>query len=370
MRLSTAFKSIMTCMFILGMMVPLAAVLVHAQDTTPPEIADIMHMPKYPQSTDTHEITARITDTESPIMVVELAYCPVGQACLFEPMTDPDTDDIYSATIGPFTAGTVYDYFISARDDANNLNSTYPDIIWVTVVSNISVEFQLSQSTIVEGKTVWANGTALYDYNASAPVENSSVSLTVEGTTIDLANTTDQDGEFSIQFEAPDVADDYNVTVAVTNSSLSNSSVAQLVVTEPGDADGDGLTDDEEALLGTDPNNTDTDDDGLDDFEEVNLGNDGYITNATNADTDGDTLSDWEELNEGEDTFITDPTNADTDGDGKNDAEDYDPVDPNVQNEPQDGGDLTWLYLLIVVIIVVVVLIIFVMSRREGKVEE
>ena len=73
MKLSIILKSVTICMFILGAVVPMAAMLVQAQDTTPPEITDIMLTPKYPQAVDTHEITARITDTESPIQIVELA---------------------------------------------------------------------------------------------------------------------------------------------------------------------------------------------------------------------------------------------------------------------------------------------------------
>ncbi len=58
----------------------------------------------------------------------------------------------------------------------------------------------------------------------------------------------------------------------------------------PTDADGDGLTNDEEAEIGSDPNDPDTDGDGLIDGEEVFLG-----TDPTNPDTDGDGSSDLEE---------------------------------------------------------------------------
>jgi Bacterial TSP3 repeat len=58
----------------------------------------------------------------------------------------------------------------------------------------------------------------------------------------------------------------------------------------PTDADGDGLTNDEEAEIGSDPNDPDTDGDGLIDGEEVFLG-----TDPTNSDTDGDGSSDLEE---------------------------------------------------------------------------
>jgi hypothetical protein len=58
----------------------------------------------------------------------------------------------------------------------------------------------------------------------------------------------------------------------------------------PTDPDGDGLTTDEEASLGSDPHDPDTDDDGLIDGEEVFLG-----TDPTNPDTDGDTFDDLAE---------------------------------------------------------------------------
>lgn len=367
MRMSKQLKSVAVCILIVTAIVPLAATIVLAQDTTPPEILDITLTPKYPQEADFHVFTARIIDTQSDIMVVELAYCPLGEACLFTGMLDPDMDDIYEATIGPYMTGDIYDYFISTRDTENNLNVT--DITWVKVAADITFDFQLSVSTIEQGKNAWANGTALYDDNTTTPVETSDVSLTIDGTSVDVSGATDDQGNFSIAFTTPDTAGDHQVNVSVTNRSLSNYSLAPLVTTPPGDADGDGLTDDEEAILGTNPQDPDTDGDGLDDYEEVNEGDDGYITNATKSDTDGDGLGDWEEVNEGDDTFLTDPTNEDTDGDGAIDSEDWAPTDPNVQDEPKEE-DLTWMYLLIAVIVVVVIILTILLVRRRTPVVE
>lgn len=61
------------------------------------------------------------------------------------------------------------------------------------------------------------------------------------------------------------------------------------------DTDQDGLTDEEELLLGTDANNIDTDGDGLFDREEVRV----YKTNPLLPDTDGDSYSDGEEVRGG-----------------------------------------------------------------------
>ncbi len=79
----------------------------------------------------------------------------------------------------------------------------------------------------------------------------------------------------------------------------------------PLDQDGDGLSDPDEADLGTDPTRPDTDSDGLIDGVEAVLGSDPLA-----SDTDGDGLSDGREVN----TAQSDPTKADTDGDGFQDG--------------------------------------------------
>ena len=61
------------------------------------------------------------------------------------------------------------------------------------------------------------------------------------------------------------------------------------------DTDKDGLSDVEEARLGTDPAKNDTDEDGLNDREEVVI----YKTDPLKADTDGDTYPDGGEVRNG-----------------------------------------------------------------------
>ncbi|MBI4092963.1 MAG: hypothetical protein HY420_03495 [Candidatus Kerfeldbacteria bacterium] len=61
------------------------------------------------------------------------------------------------------------------------------------------------------------------------------------------------------------------------------------------DSDLDGLTNDLEATLGTNPTNPDTDKDGLSDFDEVRV----YRTNPSNPDTDNDGNSDGPEVQKG-----------------------------------------------------------------------
>ncbi|MFT5190696.1 MAG: hypothetical protein ACI957_003732, partial [Verrucomicrobiales bacterium] len=68
------------------------------------------------------------------------------------------------------------------------------------------------------------------------------------------------------------------------------------------DSDSDGLTDKEEAVLGTDPTKPDTDGDGLSDFAE----NRDTLTDPLNEDTDGDRFKDGLEIERGTDPLVFD----------------------------------------------------------------
>ncbi|MCP5094400.1 MAG: protein kinase [Chloroflexi bacterium] len=85
-----------------------------------------------------------------------------------------------------------------------------------------------------------------------------------------------------------------------------------------GDDDQDGLTNQAENNLGTDPTNADTDGDQLLDGQEVNQ----YGTDPLHIDSDRDGLDDYLEI------FVcfTVPTNADTDNDGTPDGADSHPL--------------------------------------------
>jgi hypothetical protein len=107
------------------------------------------------------------------------------------------------------------------------------------------------------------------------------------------------------------------------------------------DDDGDGLTNGQEATLGTDPEKADTDGDGLTDGQEVNT----YGTNPLKADTDGDGLTDNQEVtgsaNGAYGNAPTDPTVADTDGDGLTDGAEETTygTDPNKADTDAGGVD-------------------------------
>ncbi|MBI5474344.1 MAG: OmpA family protein [Ignavibacteriae bacterium] len=97
------------------------------------------------------------------------------------------------------------------------------------------------------------------------------------------------------------------------------------------DNDFDGLTNSQEAQLGTDPIQPDTDGDGLKDGEEVNV----TKTNPKNADTDEDGLKDGAEVQ----TYKTDPMKPDTDEDGLKDGDEINThhTDPSKTDTDVDG---------------------------------
>ena len=111
------------------------------------------------------------------------------------------------------------------------------------------------------------------------------------------------------------------------------------------DADGDLITEGEEELAGTDPNDADSDDDGVLDGVEISLG-----TDPLNCDSDDDGLPDGLELGvasahsdtsslvecflaDRQPSSQTDPLNPDTDGGGRLDGE---------EDENRDGNTNLW----------------------------
>jgi len=123
-----------------------------------------------------------------------------------------------------------------------------------------------------------------------------------------------------------------STTTTTTTVTPSTTTTIPPTTTEPptdDDGDGDGLTDNEELALGTDPDDPDTDDDGLLDGQEGDFG-----TDPLDTDTDNDGIGDGIEIV----ITGTDPLDPDTDDDGLRDGEETElQIDP-LDSDTDDGG--------------------------------
>lgn len=157
------------------------------------------------------------------------------------------------------------------------------------------------------------------------------------------------------------------------------------------DDDNDGVVDDQEIILGTNPLNPDTDGDkvndsvdtfpldktesrdtdkdGVGDNKSPDADGDGltnkdeiykYGTNPLDVDTDGDGLADGREVE-----IKTDPNKADTDGDGIIDSQDKAPLDASIGQASLMGAiakwfeGRPWLYAILGALAVIITIFIF-----------
>jgi hypothetical protein len=97
--------------------------------------------------------------------------------------------------------------------------------------------------------------------------------------------------------------------LAETNGSAINLDWLQLssnrASLQPPDSDSDGITDEQEILFGTNPNQSDSDNDGLADPDELSRIGSGYLTDPLRSDTDNDGMNDLQEA-----LADTNPTDA------------------------------------------------------------
>ncbi|WP_244981472.1 adventurous gliding motility protein AgmC [Corallococcus exercitus] len=206
--------------------------------------------------------------------------------------------------------------------------------------------------------TTPANGSSTTNPNVTVTGTSTgatSVTVTFQGTNYGPI-AVNASGNWSQALPGPLANGTYTVTAVSTNGAGTNSSTATttFTVTPVGtvDSDNDGLTDAEEVVLGTNPNNPDTDGDGIPDGIEVKVGG----TDPLDDDSDDDGITDGNEDKDHDgivDADETDPKDIDTDDDGLTDGvetglttpqgDDTDPSkfvadkDPSTKTNPLDG---------------------------------
>jgi len=170
--------------------------------------------------------------------------------------------------------------------------------------------------------------------DADTPIANLTIQVTgIDQDDISISPT----GDITWTPDQVESGNQYNVTITVTDDTSIITTATLVAFADPGvDTDGDGLSDDQEIAIGTDPNNSDTDGDRLDDGYEVKYGlvptNSDQDNNGTRDDFDDfddDSLSNFDE-----EILDTDPDNPDTDGDGIDDD-----VEHDQGSDPTDGSD-------------------------------
>lgn len=142
-------------------------------------------------------------------------------------------------------------------------------------------------------------------------------------------------GRGTLRFTGTDYLDDYKIDGSQNDIFVTFGLGISYYILGDADYDKDGLTNDRERILGTDPNNPDTDGDGLTDGQEVEK----YKTSPLKPDTDDDGLTDYEEVMK----YQTNPLNADSDQDGLKDGEEIsrklEPLNPDTDKDGLIDGD-------------------------------
>jgi ribosomal protein L21E len=230
----------------------------------------------------------------------------------------------YTATT---LADDTYDLTAIASDIYDNTSVTSPifTIIVDTIAPTVNDQITDNLTPIITG-TGESNEVITVSIDTDEDgVDDVSYTITVDANgdwELDTATAIPDSGVY-------DVTDYPSILNVSTNDIAGN--VGTGIITITNDYDNDGLTNDEENALGTDPYDPDSDDDGINDGQEV-IDNTNPLddcdsiggTPLDTSDCDEDGLTNEEEYNIG-----TDPDNPDTDGDGINDgAEVIDNTDP------------------------------------------
>ncbi|HBU07553.1 MAG TPA: hypothetical protein DEB09_05760 [Candidatus Magasanikbacteria bacterium] len=136
-------------------------------------------------------------------------------------------------------------------------------------------------------------GGSWWIYNSFIKSDNVSNDTVVDngGEASDVVDTLPAEGK-AVKVAEDTVPSDSNVVDTGLAGDIKDD---QILFGEPIDKDSDGLDDDRELSIGTDPNNWDTDIDDLGDGDEVTI----WKTDPLNPDTDGDTFLDGAEIKNG-----------------------------------------------------------------------
>jgi hypothetical protein len=211
---------------------------------------------------------------------------------------------------------------VLAPDESFTLDAASPGFLVMTSGSVVDG----AGATIADGSAVVAGDVTL----TNPGPERAKFWVAVVGPPLDPESV----GVSSTSLAPSTTAGAPTTAVQPTAPPATSTTTTTTTTTPPVDSDNDGLTDDEEAGLGTDPQNAYSDSDALDDGEEVLT----YGSDPLDDDTDDDGRSDGGEVFSG--TDLLDP---DSDDDGLNDGGEFsagtDPLDSDSDDDGLSDGD-------------------------------
>ncbi|QKX03820.1 Ig-like domain-containing protein [Aquimarina sp. TRL1] len=340
-----------------------------ATDTTSGELTIDTVAPTVPTvvSQTTNDTTPVITGTadssDSLTVTVDGVTYSEGDGNLVD-----NGDNTWSLTIpagNEISPDGTYDVTATAMDTAGNTatDTTSGELIIDTVAPTATLSIDdITTDNIVTGEeaegVIAITGVVTGEFS-----EGDIVTLVIDGFV--YTGTVDGSGLFSIEVPGPVLLSDPDVTIEGSVSVTDVAGNVTEVISEKEymlDQDGDGLTDEEEEDLGTDPTNPDTDGDGYTDGEEVLVEDDPDTSvvplvesdplNACDpngvptGDCDGDGIENQYEDIDGDGDYTNDdsdndgiPDYLDEDDDGDGIATIDERPDPNGDGNPDDAVD-------------------------------
>jgi len=225
------------------------------------------------------------------IIVDGVAMGETGDEIHFNSYTIPSEICIQTFLQMSFNETLGNTYFISIEYDISAQRSDFSFNI-----QTIQGYFEREHKFLIQVN--WTNPLLVTEYTAQYLITIEQVMFSIGNTTFYLAQARQIHGEIRI------IMDEYSVEAFIDIMPVGEQDlILGTIDNSVNDTDLDGLPDDVEVNLGTDPNNPDTDRDGLLDSEEVE-----QVTDPLKWDTDGDGYSDYVELY----IWNTDPVNGES----------------------------------------------------------
>ncbi len=295
------------------------------EDGTRPSVTPLQSNPQVEVYNDIN-LTANATDNFELAGAWVIIYTPGGSPMGNSTMVEnPGVVANYYYQLS-FGALGEFSYFMAVRDTSGNWNAsweTFTVVDQTPPVADAGPERAVEQGTVVslDGRGSSDNFGNVDDFNWTFDYDESPVLLTGSNPLYTFS-----------------IPGNYTITLEVTDSSGNKDTDTTWVNVTAKDSDGDGLTDDYENQIGTDPLNRDSDDDGLEDADEIALG--------------------------------TDPLDNDSDDDGILDGQDEFPLTPNEGGTEENFLAQYWWIILLMILLVAIALPIIFASGRKRKKEE